>query len=171
MLRPPYPTLFLDVDDVIVLDRTAEFDKHRVGELAQAVCQRLIHPPAGQALIELLSESTTKVVITSNWVRFTTQAALERLFRLAGYELLATSLHRSWSAPREGTETRLESIEQWLAKHYRGESYAIIDDEDSGASLRGSRHDAAGRVLLCQPGVGLHRGHLPKIRTALNQEI
>lgn len=171
MLNPdtpePYPIIFLDLDDVVVLNRTAAFDKHRVHGLAPEVCRQLIHPPAGLALTELLEEFPAKVVVTSQWVRFTSRAALERLLRLAGYKHIALSLHDAWSAPRGSAVTRVQALDAWLAEHHRGEPYVVIDDQASGASLVGSAHDKAGRVLLCHVGVGLHRGHLPFIREAL----
>ncbi len=163
----PCPTIFLDLDDVVVLNRTAAFDKHRVHEMAPEVCRQLIHPPAGLALTELLEEFPAKVVVTSQWVRFTSRAAFERLLRLAGYEQIALSLHDAWSAPRGSAVTRVQVLNAWLAEHHRGEPYVVIDDQASGASLVGSAHDKAGRVLLCSVGVGLHRGHLPFIREAL----
>lgn len=157
----------MDMDDVVVLNRTAAFDKHRVHELEPEVCQQLIHPPAGLALTELLQEFAAKTVVTSHWIRFTSRAAFERLLRLAGYEQIALSLHDAWSAPRSSTVTRAQVIDDWLAEHHRGEPYVVIDDQASGASLVGSAHDKANRVLLCNVGVGLHRGHLPFIREAL----
>jgi HAD domain in Swiss Army Knife RNA repair proteins len=165
--QQPFPIIFLDMDDVVVLNRTSAFDKHRVHELAPDVCRKLIHPPAGLALTELLQELPAKIVVTSHWVRFTSRAAFERLLRLAGYEQIAMSLHDAWSAPRGSAVTRVEVIDAWLTQHHRSEPYCVIDDRDSGASLVGAVHDKAGRVLLCDVGVGLHRGHLPFIREAL----
>jgi len=170
MTQRTFSILFIDIDDVIVLSRTAEFDKHAVGELSPAICQRLIHAPAGQALMELLDEHPSRLVITSNWVRFTQKSAFERLFRLAGYERLSLSLHENWSAPRGSAATRVQVIDDWLATHHRGEPYCVIDDPASGSSLLDSSHDKAGRVLLCDVGTGLHRGHLPFIRAALSKD-
>ena len=165
--QQPCPIIFLDMDDVVVLNRTAAFDKHRVHELEPEVCQQLIHPPAGLTLMELLQAFPAKIVVTSNWVRFTSQSAFERLLRLAGYEQVALSLHDVWSAPGGAASTRVQAIDGWLTEHHRGEPYCVIDDQASGASLVGSAHDKAGRVLLCRVGVGLHRGHLPFIHKAL----
>lgn len=161
------PTLLLDIDDVIVLNRGVEFDKTRVDELSTEACQSLIHPPAGQALSQLVEEFHPRIVVTSAWVRFTSQPAMARLLRLAGYEQVAQSLHDIWSAPRQGRSTRLESIDHWLGANHIGEPFCILDDGDSGSSLRGSSHDQARRVLLCEVGVGLHVGHLPFVRNAL----
>lgn len=165
--QPQWPIIFLDVDDVLVLDRTAAFDKHHVHELAPDVCQRLIHPPAGLTLMELLQAVPAKIVVTSNWVRFTSRSAFQRLLCLAEYEQVSLSLHDVWSAPGCAASTRVQAIEAWLTEHHRGEPYCVIDDQASGSSLVGSAHDKAGRVLLCRVGVGLHRGHLPFIHEAL----
>lgn len=62
MSRSPFPILFLDLDDVVVLSRPVGFDKHRVHELAEALCREMIHPPAAQALLELLDECQARVV-------------------------------------------------------------------------------------------------------------
>jgi hypothetical protein len=163
----PRPIIFLDLDDVIVLNRGASFDKHHLDELDANICVQLIHPPAGQALTELLDEFAPSIVVTSNWVRFTTRPAFERLLRLGGYEQAAMSLHDAWCAPRRAAATRVQVIEDWLAEHHRDEPYVVIDDPDSGSSLLGSAHDRAGRVMLCPVGTGLHHGHLPFVRAAL----
>jgi len=163
------PVLFLDVDDVLILKRGVSFDKHRVGELAAEVCMQLVHPPAGQALTAVVDEVHPRLVVTSNWTRFTSKSAFERLLRLAGYSMVAKSLHDEWSTIRRPGATRLQAVDEWLAEHYGGEPFFIIDDHDSGAALRGSRHDLAGRVLLCDVGVGLHVGHVPRIRGALQE--
>lgn len=162
-----HPIIFLDLDDVIVLNRGVGFDKHRLDELDPDTCRRLIHAPAGQALMELLEELSPSIVVTSNWVRFTSRLAFERLLRLAGYEQVSLALHESWSAPPRSAATRVEVIEDWLADHHRDEPYCVIDDLDSGSSLLHSVHDKAGRVLLCPVGTGFHHGHLPFVRAAL----
>lgn len=162
------PIIFLDVDGVLVLNRGATFDKNRVHELEPEVCRRLIHQPAAHTLTELLEAREARLVLTSNWVRFTSKVAFQRLMHLAGWEQIASSLHRAWSAPRVRTaDSRLQVVEDWLKENHRCESYCVIDDDDSGFSLSGSVHDNAGRVVLCQPNIGLHRGHLPLLHSAL----
>lgn len=167
MAMAPRPIIFLDLDGVLVLNRGVGFDKHQLGALDPEICRRLIHPPAGQTLTELLNEVPAHVVVTSNWVRFTSRTALVRLLCLAGYEAVAAALHDAWSAPRKSGASRVGVIEDWLSEHHRAEPYCVIDDPDSGSDLAGSIHAQAGRVLLCSPGTGLHRGHLPFLRAAL----
>lgn len=162
--------IFLDVDGVLVLNRGATFDKNRVHELEPEVCRRLIHHPAAHTLTELLEAHEARLVMTSNWVRFTSKAAFQRLMQLGGWEQIASSLHRVWSAPRmHPTDSRLQVIDDWLEENHQGESYCVIDDDDSGFSLSGSVHDNAGRVVLCRPSTGLHRGHLPLLHSALTR--
>lgn len=163
------PVIFLDMDDVVVRGRPVWFDKHQVDTLSPELCKQLIHPPAGQALSELLDEHATRVVATSNWVRFTSRHAFERLFSMAGYPQVARALHPAWCAPTPHGATRLQVIDAWLEEHHRGEPYCVLDDADSGASLLGSSHDRAQRVLLCPVETGLHRGHVPFIQAALKR--
>lgn len=132
---------------------------------------QLIHPPAGQALSALVQELHPRLVVTSNWTRFTSKNDFKRLLQLAGYSSVAESLHDKWSTIRRPGATRLQAVDEWLAENHGGEPFFLIDDEDSGAALRGSRHDKAGRVLLCDVGVGLHLGHVPQILSALLQAL
>jgi HAD domain in Swiss Army Knife RNA repair proteins len=158
--------IFTDVDDVLVLQRTADFNKH-APDLSEDICRRLLHPPAMQVLASIVDEGA-QLVITSNWTRFLNRNGFQQLFDLGGYPAISAALHAAWSASRKPGGTRLESIDGWLAAHHDGEPYCILDDTDSGSGLRGSARDLDGRVILCEPGAGLHSGHLPAIRAALS---
>jgi hypothetical protein len=166
------PTLFLDLDDVVCLsnpyggyDAFQTFNP-RPGDLFE----RLWHPPAAEALRELVNEHQPKIVITSSWLIMSDQrAAFVELFRQTGLSAVAERMHDAWEAPADRGMTRLKAIERWLATHYRGEPLAVLDDNVSGTGLRGSRLDRAGCVVLCQQDVGLHRGHLPLVRRALTE--
>lgn len=48
-----------------------------------------------------------------------------------------------------------------------GERFVVLDDAVSGTGLEGSALDMQGRLILCDVDVGLHAGHLPKVRRAL----
>ena len=160
------PILFTDIDDVLVLRRTVGFDKH-APQLTDDMCMRLLHPPAFHVLSTLITDGA-RVVVTSNWTRFLNREGFERLMTVGSFPREIPVLHPAWAAPRHLSGTRLDAIDAWLAGQHRGEPYCILDDSDSGSGLRGSRHDIDGRVVLCAPGVGLHPGHLPKIRAALS---
>ncbi len=157
--------VFTDIDDVLVLQRAADFDKHSP-DLTADLCRRLLHPPAVQVLASLV-DAGARLVITSNWTRFLRKDGFRELFNLGGYPTLSAALHPAWQAPKAPGGTRLDAVNTWLSAHHVGEPYAIIDDTDSGTGLRGSVHDLDGRLVLCQPGVGLHAGHLPQIEAAL----
>ncbi|RRS01095.1 hypothetical protein EIP75_22140, partial [Aquabacterium soli] len=150
--------LFTDIDDVLVLRRTVDFDKHRP-QMDDDMCSRLVHPPAIQVLSELI-EQGARVVITSNWTRFMNQEGFERLLAVGNFPREISPLHPAWAAPPQPGGTRLEAVDAWLREHHHGEPYAILDDTDSGSGLHRSAHDIDGRVVLCEPGIGLHPGHL-----------
>lgn len=168
-MRPTHSTIFLDVDDVIVLSRPAAFDKRAMssGTFTPSACQQLLHPPAIQTLEVLVADYGARLVITSNWLRFMPLSAFRGMFSLAGHEQLAAAMHGAWCAPKADGIGRLQVIDGWLGRHHRGEPYCIVDDELSGSALRDSAHDRAGRVVLCSAGEGLHQGHLPRLRNAL----
>ncbi|MDP9124117.1 MAG: HAD domain-containing protein [Pseudomonadota bacterium] len=165
------PILFLDLDDVIVLGRGAQFSGYDVvsPDAPPELWDNLFHPTARLALAEAVDEHDPRIVMTTSWLRFMDRAAFERLFTNAGMPALAERLHTEWAVPQAPGQTRVVAIDRWLAKHYRGEPYVILDDERSGVGLSGSVHDAHSRVVLCKAGVGLHRGHLPMIRIALSR--
>lgn len=158
--------IFTDVDDVLVQQRTADFNKH-APDLSEDICRRLLHPPAMQVLASIVDEGA-QLVITSNWTHFLDRDGFQQLFDLGGYPAIGAALHASWQAPRMPGGTRLAAINNWLAAHHADEPYCILDDTDSGTGLRGSAQDLAARVILCSPGTGLHPGHLPAIRAALS---
>lgn len=165
------PVILLDFDDVIVLNRPGEFGGFDVisANPPPELWSRLFHAPATQVLVEALIEHGAQVVITTSWLRFMLRDAFEGLFKKTGLDVLNENLHDAWEAPQHRGETRVQAIDRWLAAHHRGEPYVILDDELSGTGLRRSVHDRRGRVVLCKENVGLHRGHMARIRTALTR--
>ena len=165
------PLIFLDFDDVIVLNGPGQFGGYDViaPNPPPELWSRLFHVPATQVLVEALTEHGARVVITTSWLRFLMREGLERLFTMTGLAVLNESLHDAWEAPQNRGETRAQAIDRWLAAHHRGEPYIILDDELSGSGLRRSVHQKRGRLVLCKEGVGLHRGHLALIRSALTK--
>ena len=165
------PIILLDFDDVIVLNRPGQFGGYDViaPDPPSELWSRLFHLPATQVLVEALTEHGARVVITTSWLRFITREGFERLFTMAGLEVLNESLHDAWEAPQNRGETRAQAIDRWLAEHHRGEPYVIFDDELSGTGLKRSVHETRGRLVLCKEDVGLHRGHLALIRDALTK--
>ena len=165
------PIVFLDFDDVIVLNRPGQFGGYDViaSNPPPELWAQVFHIPAAQVLVDALSEHDARVVITTSWLRFMLREAFERLFTLAGLEAIGERLHAAWEAPQNRGETRAQAVDRWLSEHHRGEAYAILDDELSGTGLRHSAHDRQGRVVLCKENIGLHGGHVTTIRAALSR--
>lgn len=161
------PLLFLDFDNVICLGEPYDGYDVFAEEKPNDLWQRIWHPPALQTLLAALDEHDPQVVLTTSWLRLMDRAGFEELFIKTGLERLLRSLHDAWSAPQAGAETRHQAVERWLAARYQREPLIILDDDISGTGLRGSRLDVAGCVLLCEPKVGLHAGHMEAIRNAL----
>ncbi|WP_093163218.1 HAD domain-containing protein [Variovorax sp. YR216] len=160
------PLLFLDFDDVLCVGPYGARDVLSSSP-PQDLYERLWHPPAVTALLEVLAEHQPRVVLTTSWLGRLDRSAIAELLRRTGLTEVDASLHPLWSAPARPGESRIEAIESWLNTGYRGERLVVLDDIRSGSSLPGSRLDSAGCVLLCEVGVGLHVGHLNFIRQAL----
>ena len=116
--------VFTDVDDVLVLKRTVDFDKH-APRWSKDICRRLLHPPAMQVLTSL-TENGARIVITSNWVRFLDRAGFQHLFQGGGYAGIGRALHVAWQAPPVPTGSRLDAINAWLAHHHIGEPLRFL---------------------------------------------
>jgi len=164
------PLLFLDFDDVLCLNKP--YCSHDVfqkeAERPIDLWERLWHPPAAQTLLSIVDEYRPYIVITTNWLRLLERDAFIALFKRTGLDVIADVLHDVWDAPQDRGSTRYEAIEKWLREHYDGQPLVVLDDERSGTGLLGSRLDKAGCVVLCKAGVGLHTGHLPAVRSALD---
>lgn len=163
-------TLGLDLDDVLCLGRPyggAEV-LFPAAERPADLFERLWHAPAVQTLLVVMNEFRPRVVLTTSWLRLMERSGFEELFRATGLQLVADSLHEQWEAPSRPGWTRHRAIENWLTRYYEGEPLVLLDDDLSGTGLQGSQLDKVGCVVLCQANVGLHAGHLPKIRRALS---
>ena len=163
------PTIFLDLDDVICLN--VHYGGYDVllpeVERPPDLWSRLLHAPAVTLLQDILKEYQPRIVLTTSWLRFIDRQAFEALFRKAGTPEIAAQLHDAWEAPQQRNDTRLAAIEKWLANEHQGEAFVVLDDHLSGTGLRESWVDKAGRLVLCDVGIGLQQAHLGCIRSAL----
>jgi hypothetical protein len=164
------PLVFLDFDDVICVSRP--YGGHDVFQVAESrpedLYEKLWHPPARETLQSILDEHQPEVVITTSWLLMSDQVETFRaLFRETGLPDLAACLHNAWEAPGLRGVTRLGAIERWLHANYCGQPFVVLDDDLSGTGLRGSQLDKAGCVVFCEQDMGLHSGHLPRVRAAL----
>jgi hypothetical protein len=163
--------LFLDIDDIVCLNRPYGAYDVMTTDVSAEVYEQLMHAPAVDVLLAALAEHRPRVVMTSSWIRFIDRERLADVFQLSGLGEVVDSLHDAWEAPQASRATRAQAIELWLSQHHAGERFAILDDDLSGTGLRGSAFDAAGRVVWCERDVGLLPAHLPLIRRALELSV
>lgn len=165
------PLLFLDFDEVIKLNPEGSFGGYDVlaPNPPHEMWAQLFHPPAVATLTTALNRWNPQVIITTSWLRFMLRDALVFVLSRTNLEHITGALHASWEAPQNARETRCGAIDRWLAENHLGEPYVILDDHISGTGLRGSRHARAGRVVFCDPNVGLCPEHLPAIEGALTR--
>jgi len=166
------PLLFLDMDDVLCLnDPYGGYDVLLAsrGDVPEDLWLKLFHPQARAVLLQTVQEHQPAVVLTTSWIRFLERPGFEAIFKKTGLEMLSASLHEAWEAPQVHGQTRCQAIEGWLSKHRSSEPFVVLDDTVSGTGLKGSKLYKAGRVILCDVGVGLQEAHLPSIRAALNK--
>ena len=163
--------MFLDFDDVLCLNEPyGGHDLYRArADWPADLFEKLWHPPAVQALLQVVDEYAPQVVITTSWLRLLEREGFVELFQRTGLSALADALHEAWDAPQDFGRTRHQAIERWLFAHYESQPLLILDDEFSGTGLLGSKLHKAGCVVLCKADVGLHAGHLPAVRAALGR--
>ncbi len=164
------PLLFLDMDDVLCLnDPYGGYDVLLAssGDAPKDLWQKLFHPQAKAVLLQVLQEHQPAVVLTTSWIRFLERPGFEAIFGKTGLEMLSVSLHDAWEAPQLHGQTRCQAIEGWLSEHRTSEPFVVVDDTVSGTGLKDSELYKAGRVILCDVGVGLQDSHLFAIGAAL----
>jgi hypothetical protein len=162
------PIIFLDFDDVIVLNTIySGYDVISPGAKPADLYSKLFHPPAVAVLLHLVELHNPRVVITTSWLRFFERDGMEQLFNKTAMDTIASALHDAWEAPALRGMSRLEQIDVWLALHHNGEPYVVLDDVLSGTGLLKSSHHLDNRVVFCEEGIGLHDGHLAQINAAL----
>jgi hypothetical protein len=161
------PTIFLDFDDVICLNCPYGGYDVMTKPWPNDLWELLFAAEAKAVLLDVLQQTSARVVITTSWLRFLERPAFEAVFKETGLAAVAAALHPSWDAPEDRDMTRSAAIDRWLSRQHAGEPYVVIDDEQSGTGLKGSKHDKQGRVVLCAAGVGLRMTDFPAVITAL----
>jgi hypothetical protein len=162
------PLLFLDLDDVIFLNRPYGGYDLAAKDHPSDLWERLWHRPALDLLEGVIASHQPRVVLTTSWLRFLQLDEAKVLFQRSGAPWLAEALHPRGEALQARGWTRLQAIDGWLDAHRVSEPYAILDDALSGTGLAGSRHDKERRVVLCDVEVGLQPHHVPRLIRALS---
>lgn len=175
------PILFLDIDDVVCLNEKyggfdvilAVNDRH---EDPAAVFRSVFNPRARDILERVHDgmQGRLRYVVSSTWREALSKPQMEEVFSRGGLAFAAKNLHDAWSTPTAFQRAmRVDDIANWLDAHHRGEAFAILDDNYSGASLKSaltkSFHPFHRRVVLCQEGVGLQPEHVEPLLEALRQ--
>jgi hypothetical protein len=166
------PLLFLDFDGVLCHGMPYGWPDVFSDPRPVDLWERLWHPPAVAVLRNVLTEFELAIVVTTSWLSLGDKTAFEEIFRSTGLAEVAEWFDaRQWQAPALRGETRNDAIERWLRRQRQWLApKVVLDDELSGTGLRGSRLDKAGSVVWCERGVGLHAGHMPQIRRALEPQ-
>lgn len=167
-MTPPSPTLFLDLDDVVVLNRPYGGYDVMSPNPPDDLWGNLFHAQAVEVLLEVIEEFEPRVVLSTSWLRFLDRQAFLTLFAKANLHVLAQSLHDAWEVSQPGHVSRHDAIAGWLGKYHRGEPFVVLDDTLSGRGLAGSDIDVDGRAILCEENVGLLPEHMQAIRRALS---
>ena len=180
----PLPTLFLDIDDVLCLNK--EFSGHDVIDVIEgrhpdpsAVYRGVFDPRATAALKQMHDAlgGRLRYVVSSTWRYFFNRGQMATIFRATGLSFVADALHPAWRTATtiNRDSQRADDIETWLDYCHAGEAFAIVDDSWSGYSLKPAlvfpRHWLAGRVVLCQTEVGLRDEHVPVLTAALTRPV
>ncbi|WP_370661678.1 HAD domain-containing protein [Massilia aquatica] len=169
--NPMRPLLLLDIDDILCLNRPYGGYDVAQKEWPSDLLSLLWHRPALDVLEPLVLEFNPQIVITSSWLRLMLLPSIEALFRASGVPWLANGFHPNGEALQASGKTRLDAVDDWLANHHNGEPYVILDDSLSGTGLAGSKHDRAGRLVMCQIDIGLLPTHSERIRWALGTAL
>lgn len=171
------PLIFLDVDDVLVLNEKYNgFDAlealaHDV-EHHPELWQQLVFPEGRDNLRALHDEFGATYVISSTWARQFTKAQLQEVMRRTDLGFVAGNLHEVWSTPRAMSSDRAQEIAWWLERNPEpGRPLLVIDDVISGRSLRSGDLVDVGHVVLCHAWTGLVREMYESARSVLLAQV
>ncbi|MDI4635208.1 hypothetical protein J7U46_19250 [Pelomonas sp. V22] len=180
-----WATVLLDIDEVLCVGQPfAAASLHKAfadGEVPNPdILAALFSPEARAALLHVHEQLRSRIryAISSSWREHFTRSQIELVLRETGLAFVADSLHegKAWRCYQAAftTDRRLD-IESWIEHFHCGEPFVVVDDRNSGGPLLLHRHfhpnDVLyGRVVLCQPGVGLTMNHVDDILAALRRQ-
>lgn len=159
--------LFLDIDDVLCLSHPYGGYDVLAPNPPHDLYERLFSAQAVAALHSVMEAHDPAVVISSSWSRLMDRDRIAGVFEKTGLAQVGQGLHPMWQVPPVALATRYETIATWLTRHHCGEAFVVLDDPLSGSGLAGSDWDRQGRVVLCEPSVGLATRHVEKILRAI----
>lgn len=171
------PIVFLDFDDVVVLD--PHYTHYHVREAfatgdmdCPELWENIVDSGARANLRQLHDEFRPTYVISTSWTTFLTKEQLIEFFQRTGLAFVTENLHAQWATPKAPGQPRVEDIWRWCrANPPGGRPLLVLDDTESGWSLAGSAMDRAGQVVLCRAWVGFTAGRLAQAQEKLRAQM
>ncbi|MEC5218605.1 hypothetical protein RCH09_003579 [Actimicrobium sp. GrIS 1.19] len=180
------PIVFVDLDNVLVVDnyfsgyQTIEMFKHANVQADPAgyldtwpeLWANLMFRQGRSNLQAIHDEFNPIYVASTSWSHYLDQADFIEVFKRTGLPFVADNLHDAWTTPKRGMKTRTDEIQAWLdANHLPGQPVLVLDDLESGACLEKSQLKQAGRVVLCEIGIGFIDDKLAEAQRLLRAQI
>ena len=152
------PVVFLDIDDVIatgdVWTSSWVIRSFRPGgrPFEETEWRTVFSDEACQHLSSLHDQVFPLYVISSSWSNYLTRDDIQLVFEKTGLSFVGSHLHEDWTTPKISSLDRCAEISAWLADHPEVTNFVVLDDENSGHTLRDS--DLHRRTVFCTTGVG-----------------
>lgn len=135
----------------------------------------LFHPVAVEVLMELHERLCGKLryVLTGPWPRALNRSMARTVFNEGGLAFVASNLEgrHAWCTTEacRCQDSSTSAVLGWLEAHYKGEAFAVVCQ--APREVQGCvPTELRGRIVLCQPGIGLTTGHVPKLAGALDSK-
>jgi hypothetical protein len=158
------PVVFLDLDDVLVLNLSRLFTGWKVIEVFQMAARgtrslddvpelwkNLVDADLRENLQALHVEFLPVYVISSSWATYLRREQMEEIFQRTGMAFVANNLYAEWVTPRAlSPRPRADEIQGWLDANPGHKTVLVIDDLISGTGLRNSERLASVTVLCDQ---------------------
>ena len=155
------PIIFLDIDDVLAVSR--QYTSFQVIETFKSnnldgwpeLWSGLISVEARDNLVALHAEFLPRYVVSSSWSNYLSREQFGEIFRRTKLRFVDDNLHEHWTTPKRESSTRLAEIENWVSMYGQPmQPILVLDDNESGWSLRASSLDQRRLVVFCEPWVG-----------------
>jgi hypothetical protein len=168
------PTVFIDMDDVLVVSR--EYTSYQVITTFKLnatndwpeLWEGLVLPEARTNMAALHAEFSPQYVVSSSWADYLGREQMCEVFYRTGLQFVADNLHEQWKTPRSQGRSRTVEIEDWIARYRQGERVLVLDDQLSGESLAESVLNKQGCVILCEAAKGFVAEKLAEARKRLS---
>lgn len=141
------PTVFISLDAILTELHEAAFRTlfalRRFGSMdeAQSRSEALVEASVAQQLSLIVSENRPCFVVTSLHLPDVDRQQMQEHMKKLGLATIGENLAEHWSTGVRQSCTQADEISAWLA-NYAGTdvTYAIIDVEEFGQQIKGTRH-------------------------------